>query len=352
MGSVEIEAFAHHPRGFTDYHPGMLDQAPADLRDADRIRAVPGRRGWYEVFYVTVSLGQGRAAWLRYTLLAPIRGETRAAVWACAFDRARPRRYAWRRELAGSAWVPRPDGGVDLAGAGLGPLGCHGDVGDAEGRRMRWELRWEPLCEPFAYFSDSAERLAGGGTFPISAVPLARATGFVEVDGERHECAGALLQQAHLFGGRHARTWAWVAALGFDADPDGMLTLIWARTPRLGGLLPAASSLAIRLDGRLHRSAGVHALRWNDGGGEEINFAGRAGEVEVDGVVRIPTEHLVGVTYHDPDGTAVHCANTEVADLDLEVRLDDGTPRRLRCDAACGVERGSRLPMEGIWRPL
>jgi hypothetical protein len=41
-----------------------------------------------------------------------------------------------------------------------------------------------------------------------------------------------------------------------------------------------------------------------------------------------------------------------VADLDLEVRVDGGTLRRLRCDAACGFERGSRLPMEGIWRPL
>lgn len=329
----------------------MLDQASAALREAERVRAVPGRRGWYEVFYVTVALGGGRAAWLRYAYVAPRAGEASAALWACAFDRSRPRRFAWRRSLAGSAWSPRPDGGVDLAGAGLGPLGCHGDVGDAEGRRMRWELRWDPLCEPFAYFPDGMERISGGATFPIAAVPVARATGVVEVDGESLDCDGALLEQAHLFGGRHARTWGWVHALGFDDDPEGMLTVIWARPQRLGGLLPAASALALRLDGRLHRSSSLSAARWNDDGGGEVVFGGRADAAEIEGTVSVPVESLTGVTYHDPDGSTVHCANTEVADLDVVVRID-GAERRLRCAAACGFERGGRRPMDGIWRPL
>jgi hypothetical protein len=324
---------------------------PAALRDAERVRALPGRRGWYEVFYVTVALGGGRAAWLRYTLLAPRAGEATAALWGCAFDRGRPRWFAWRRSMPAGAWVPRPDGGVDLAGGGLGPLGCHGEVGDVEGRAMRWELSWEPLCEPFAPFPDATERFAGRATFPIAAVPLARATGFVEVDGERHACQGALLHQGHVFGGRHARRWGWVTALGFDADPEGMLSLIWARPQRLGGLMPAASSLALRLHGRLHRSTGLRVVRWSDGGGEEVHFQGRAGEVEVYGSVRAATDWLIGVTYSDPDGAAVHCANTEVADLDLQVMLD-GVEERLRCDAACGFERGGRSPMPGIWRPL
>jgi hypothetical protein len=329
----------------------MLDQAPSALRDADQVRAQPGRRGWYEVFYVTVSLGEGRAAWLRYTLDQPRSGAAGAALWACAFDRERPRWFAWKRSMPGSAWAPRPDGGVDLAGARLTPLGCTGEVGDVDGRRMCWELSWAPLCEPFAYFPEAMERVAGGATFPIAAVPLARATGYVEVDGERIACEGALLHQAHLFGGRHARRWGWVAALGFDADPEGMVSVIWARPQRLGGLLPAASSIALRLGGRLFRSGGMAAVGWRDDEGAEAEFAGRAGEAEVEGWVRAAPEWLTGVTYHDPDGSEVHCANTEVADLDLRVRID-GEETRLRCQAACGFERGGRTPMPGIWRPL
>jgi len=71
----------------------------------------------------------------------------------------------------------------------------------------------------------------------------------------------------------------------------------------------------------------------------------------VEGSVRAPAERLVGVTYHDPGGDEVHCANTELADLELRVRLD-GVEERLRCEAACGFERGAREPMPGIWRPL
>jgi hypothetical protein len=329
----------------------MLDQAPSALREAEQVRAQPGRRGWYEVFYVTIALGQGRAAWLRYTLTQPRSGPAGAALWACAFDRGRPRWFAWRHGMPASSWAPRVEGGVDLAQAGLGPLGCHGEVGDVEGRRMCWELRWEPLCGPFPYFPESMERVSGGATFPIAAVPLARATGYVEVDGERITCDRGLVHQAHLFGGRHARRWGWVTALGFDADPEGMLSVIWARPQRLGGLLPAASSLALRLDGRLYRSSGVSAVGWRDDGGAEVEFAGRADDAEVEGWVRVDPGWLTGVTYHDPDGSEVHCANTEIADLDLRVRIDD-EERRLRCQAACGFERGGRTPMPGIWRPL
>lgn len=329
----------------------MLDQASTALRDADRVRAQPERRGWYEVFYVTVALGGGKAAWLRYTLEQPARGAASAALWACAFDRERPRWFAWRRSMAATAWAARPEGGVDLAGNRLGPLGCHGEVGDVDGRRMSWELRWEPLCEPFSYFPESMERVAGGATFPIAAVPIARATGFVEVDGERIACDGSLLHQAHLFGGRHARRWGWVTALGFDSDPEGMLSLVWARPQRLGGLLPAASSMALRLRGRLYRSTGMGAVRWRDDEGADVDFAGRAGDAEIEGFVRAAPDWLTGVTYHDPDGTEVHCANTEVADLDVRVTID-GAESTLRCRAACGFERGGRSPMPGIWRPL
>lgn len=323
---------------------------PPTLAEADRVRDA-GRPGWYEVFYVTASLGEGRAVWLRWTLLRPRDGEATCALWACAFARGRERWFAARRTLDRSAWSPRDAGGVQVGDAQLDPHGCAGEIADASGRPMRWELRWRALTEPATYFPPALEGAAGGATFPIAAVPLARASGWVDVDGERIDVESAPIQQSHLFGGRHANRWGWLHALGFEDDPDGFLTLIWGRPQRAGGRAPALSSLIVRVDGAVHRSRGVRAVRWHDMGGDAVIFSGRAGSARVDGVVRAYSNRLTGVTYHDPGGADVYCANTEIADLDATIAFN-GSSRRLRNVAACGFERGARQPMAAIWRPL
>jgi hypothetical protein len=324
---------------------------PPTLAGADRVRDPEGAQGWYEVFYVTVAVGGGRSVWLRWTLLRPCAGEATCALWACAFDRERPRWFAARRSLPASAWSVRDAGGVRVGDAELNPSGCAGEVADASGRPMRWELSWRPIAEPAAYFPAAVERAAGAATFPIAAVPLARATGWIEVDGERIAVDGAPAQQSHLFGGRHANRWGWVHALGFEDDPDGFLTLIWARPQRAGGHIPAVSALLLRVDGTVHRSTGMRAVRWSDLGGDGVLFRGRAGDARVAASVRAPVGMLTGVTYHDPDGSEVFCANTEVADLEATVTVGDQR-RPVRCVTACGFERGSRTPMTGIWQPL
>jgi hypothetical protein len=330
--------------------PLLSPAAPPTLAEADRVRD-PGTPGWYEVFYVTASLGEGRAVWLRWTLLRPRGGEATCALWACAFGRGRERWFASRRTLDAGQWSPRAGGGVSVGASDLAPDRCAGETSDTSGRPMRWELSWTPVAEPATYFPPALEKAAGGATFPVAAVPLARASGWVDVDGERIDLEDVPLQQSHLFGGRHANRWGWVHALGFDDDPGGFLTLIWARPQRAGGRVPAASSLLVRVDGTLHRSGGLRAVRWHDKGGDAVIFSGRAGDARVDGVVRAYSNRLTGVTYHDPDGTEVYCANTEIADLDATISVD-GSSRRVRCTTACGFERGARQPMASIWRPL
>jgi hypothetical protein len=324
--------------------------APLTLADADRVRD-PGTPGWYEVFYVTAALGGGRAVWLRWTLLRPRAGAPTCSLWACAFSGSKRRWFAARRTLDATSWVPRPQGGVRVGDAEVGPDGCSGDIADASGRAMRWELRWRPTAQPAAFFPAALERAAGGATFPIAAVPMARAGGWVEIDGERIEVDGMPAEQSHLFGGRHAHRWGWVHALGFEDDDDGFLTLIWARPQRAGGRIPAASALLLRVDGEAHRSAGLRAVRWRDRAGDAVTFSGRAGAARVEGTVRAHGDRLTGVTYHDPDGSEVFCANTEVAQLEATIVVGERR-RTVRCAAACGFERGARAPMGGIWQPL
>ena len=51
----------------------------------------PPQDGFYEVYYLKWNdPSQGIAAWLRYTLLAPVNREPEASVWAVFFDAAHP----------------------------------------------------------------------------------------------------------------------------------------------------------------------------------------------------------------------------------------------------------------------
>jgi hypothetical protein len=335
--------------------PAVAHSSDLALQEANRARATPARKGWYEVYYATVSLPGERAAWLRWTLSSPRRGQPTAAVWAVAFDRERPRWFAGRDESPGSAWVPLPRGGVRIGDAEVSPEGCRGEAGDAAGRRMRWDLRWRPLAPPIAFFPAALERLARSATYPIAAMPLGRATGHIQVEGEVLECTDVAVEQSHLFGGRHANRWGWVHALGFDDDPNGYLALIWARPQRLGGYTPPASSIALRVGDTELRSKGIRGMRrvlWSDGGGEVVRFTALIDDVDIEGEIRAPLRLLTGVTYHDPSDGEVFCANTEVADLTVRLRRGDGASQTWRCHAACGFERGARIPFEGIWRAL
>lgn len=326
--------------------------ADAALDEADRARGGAGSRGWYEVYYVTAALGAGRAVWLRYTLLCPADGDASTSLWAVTFDAARPRWFAARTTWPARAWAPLPGGGVSVGeGARLTPHGCRGELLDAYGRRMRWDLEWRPEAPPMPYFPAAMERMAGGATFPIAAVPFARADGTVEVDGESITCAGVALQQSHLFGGRHARRWGWLHALGFDGDPDGFLTAIWAVPQRLGGRIPAASAVILRAAGQVHRSTGLRALAWRDLGGEAVRFRARAGEARLEGTAVAELDRLCGVTYHDPGGDEVWCANSEIATLTADLSVG-GRGAELVCRDACGFERGARAPQPHVWRPL
>lgn len=322
------------------------------LTSACRARGTADSRGWYEVYYVTAALPGGRAVWLRYTLDCPTGADATTSVWGVAFDLTQPRWFAARTTMAAGHWQPREEGGVDIGPTWqVAPDACSGAVRDSYGRRMRWELRWNQGPGPLSYFPERLEALARTSTFPIVCVPMARAEGTVEVDSEVIACDGVPVQQSHLFGGRHAHRWGWLHALGFDGDPDGFLTGVWAVPQRFSGRLPAVSSLLAGLHGEVFRSSSLRALRWVDRGGDVVAFRGRAGRLRVDGTAVTRLDRLCGVTYQDPDGSSVWCSNTEVADLRVVVS-NGGRAEDLMCTAACGFERGSRVPQAHVWRPL
>jgi hypothetical protein len=201
------------------------------------------RRG-YEAWYLVVA---GRF-WIRSTVVG---GET--ALWLVSFAGTR----SARKETA-----PR---------AGPGEL-TSGRIAGA-----RWELSLEPLAGP----ADPVPRLLrplSKTRFVLSA-PALLVSGFVEVDGVRHELEHAPGHQGHVCGSRHADRFGWAHA----SHADGRwVDLLVAR-----GLGLANGKLSLRgknAPGRLE--------------------AGRF-------TVEAARETFVGVTYHDPDGTPLYCYHSE-----------------------------------------
>ena len=318
--------------------------------DVLRARYDAHTQGRYEVYYVTASLGEGRVAWLRWTLTAPPGGAASAAVWAVIFDPAQPRRFAGRNVFPAAAWRPLPQGGVAVGEATVTAGECRGEVHDADGRRARWSLRWTPTARPFAFFPAPLERMAATATYPMVVAPAARAAGHLELDGQRIEVRDGALEQSHLYGGRHAHRWGWLHALGFEDDPDGWLVGVWAVPQRAGGRLPAASSLALRHRGREVRAHGLgalRALRWEDVDAATTRCRGRVEGVGLDVTLTSDPRQVVGVTYHDPDGATVYCAHSGLT------RLEGTIGDRAVGSLVCSAERGGRSALSPeVWHPL
>ena len=255
-----------------------------------------GRPGRYEVWYLTVA---GRF-WIRYSLRVPTDPdeEGEAALWLATFTgtpRARKATFPLE-ELR----TPRAGWPLQLGPGLLGDTGASGEIEGAS-----WQLTFSAEQRPFAYTRPAMRRLGLASTEVVVVKPSLVISGFVELDGERHELDSAPGQQAHLFGRRHADRWGWFHA----TLPDGRwIEGLVAKVPHLPRLALHASERGA--------ANGLVALMRTPA--ELAPGRVAAGPY----LVEAARDDFVGVTYHDPDGAEVFCYHAEKAVLrsaDLEV---------------------------------
>ncbi|MGC4113852.1 MAG: hypothetical protein QM765_04195 [Myxococcales bacterium] len=77
-------------------------------------------------------------------------------------------------------------------------------------------------------------------------------------------------------------------------------------------------------------------------------FEGAARDLRFRGTFSAPAQRFLQVRYEDPDGTPSLCANTEVADLSLEVFRGERLLDRLSATGTAHLEFGSRSPLPGV----
>jgi hypothetical protein len=300
------------------------------------------RPGHYEVYYVTLTdPATGVGAWIRYTLEAPVEGDPSCALWFAAMDPAGG--VLARKQTLPIAELTTEQEPFKLR-VGAAELTDHAASGEFED--VSWDLRWE-----------------GGRTYqpvpallrPFASTVLVLATGDTAVSGGC-QFAGRTLEldragggQTHLWGAKHAQSWSWARCSDFRTDSgepaeDTFIDGVSAYVRRFGRELGPAILLAGRIGGQDFRASTMRS-RSSSFGPDGWRFTVAAGGRKLNVEVKPDRRLMVGVTYHDPDGEAAYCYNSEAASIRLEVQESGGRSRTLISDGRAHFEYGQRDPL-------
>lgn len=303
------------------------------------------RPGHYEVYYLTLTdPASGIGIWVRYTLEAPLAGDASCALWFAAMDPATG--VIARKQtlpIAELNFEPEPFT-LRIGGAELTDTSASGAFED-----VSWDLQWAPgrTYEPVPALLRPV-----ASTVVVFANADTSVTGRCEFAGHTLELAGARGGQTHLWGAKHAQSWAWARCADFRTESgepvqDTFIDGVSAYVRRFGRELGPAILLAGRIDGQDFRASALRS-RASNFGLDGWRFAAAAGGRELSGEVQPDRRLLAGVTYHDPDGEPAYCYNSEAASMRLEFRERGGRSRRLIGEGRAHFEYGQREPLPGL----
>jgi len=293
--------------------------------------------------------------WLRYALDVDGDGGLTPSLWGSFMERSRA--FALRNLYPAAAF--RRSAPLAIGAGELSATACSGEVA-AGGRSLRWRLSLEAGA--------AAEDVVPAPLRPVAALrgsgmslphPAMRVTGSVELDGQSIDLDGAPGAQGHLWARERWLTYTWARCNAFAEDPTASIDLTAVRT---GGI--QVPLFTFRSAGQVHRFQEPPwiVLSRSSPAAPTWHFSAADARVAIDGVVRGRPGSSVLVAYRDSRGNEHPCTNTELAEMELRVRVRafPGTPWRphatLTSSAAClefcgdGAERD--LPNRLITEPV
>ena len=313
--------FAAHAR-----HPVFLGAAAVDgliLIHLALLRALAQRRRpvlaarlarpagpFHEVWFARVNdAATGRAFWARYSVTEGAAGQ-RAACWAVFFDPtsglAHARTWTGAAAFAADGWNFRMDG------SGIGPGKLEG-----AGAGALWQLSWRPgPCAVFAMVPAWLRALGLSQSGYESAAPLARFSGWAELDGKRWSFDAGAGSVGHVWGKRFGGGWWWAHAILGEGEEAVVVELLSAQ----GRFGPRITSVCLWRAGRLHESTSPLRLLLNRSWrvADEWHFRARAGGVSLEGVCAPGL--AASLAYEDGAGRRLTCRNSKLSRFRLRLR--------------------------------
>ena len=284
------------------------------MTEADNLPAWTGRRGTYEVWFLTVTdPATGDGYWIRSTLTAPKAGDPSGGVWFARFDPADPS-ATFGIHRACTEWKLGSEGfAVAIGDAEMASGLARGSL-EGDGHEVRWDLQY-PTGEPtYRLLPDPLYRSSLAPTKPMSPNPRTAVRGTITVDGRTQELVEAPGQQGHLSGTRHAERWAW-AQCGAFVDEEAVVHALTVQSRRGPVDTPFLTSVGLRWQGRWTRLAKVRFRRDFDLGTWKIDVSNR--RFRVTGRIEAPADTLLRARYTDPSGGFRYCHNSEIASCRL-----------------------------------
>lgn len=306
------------------------------MSEAHNHRRWNGQPGHYEVWYLTTNHRASETGfWIRYTVEAPLPGlgEPEAGLWFGFFDAREPARNLAIRQLmpaeAMSATAPGQPFAVSIGESRLTNDSARGSLAGG-GHQASWDLRWQPSRTTHLTLPSIMYRRGGLGETTVLAPNLDVAmSGTITADDRTFELAGEPGGQTHLWGRKHAYSWAWGHCNAFAGRPGAAIELLSVRLARAGRILPQLTIFTLYLDGEVYRFNEFRHVLFNraEYGTGYFSFSAVGARVRIQGQFSCRPRDMVTAPYVDPDGEPSWCANTEVADLRLSVDRRVGLDR-------------------------
>ncbi|MCW2559327.1 MAG: hypothetical protein JWP55_3291 [Mycobacterium sp.] len=145
--------------------------------------------------------------------------------------------------------------------------------------------------------------------------PLATFDGQVELDGARMRLQHWTGSVNHNWGRRHTPAYAFGQVCGFDGAPEASLEIVTANAAVGPISLPAATLFVLRYGGREFAVRSIVGALRTHGRYRPFSwsFAGRVGNVTMEGEITAEPSDVIGLTYSDTGGARKYCYNSALA---------------------------------------
>lgn len=309
----------------------MSTPSEAARRQVNYTRYQPGQlTGHYESFFVRANHPtRALAFWIRYTLFSPSRHPEKALgeLWAIMFNGEIGQHVVVKQEVPfARCTFKTSEFSVAVAESRLEPGGLQG-AATSGGHTIAWALSFTGESQPLFLLPLNLYTARFPKAKSLVALPLARFTGSLVVDGETIEVRDWPGSQNHNWGTKHTDLYAWGQVAGFDNHPDSFLEVATARL-KIGPVwTPFMTPLVLRHHGE---EFALNALRQTIQARAAFDyftwqFHSRTDAVSIVGTISAPRAAFVGLRYLNPPGGIKQCLNTKVATCELTLTRG-GTP--------------------------